>query len=440
MGKSPNDAEETLDGGRPTRVDPPSDLTSLLSVVTLPPEDRLAVDGRLAAGGMGTIEKVVDLPLDRKVARKVIHSNLSTDSDIVRRFVREARITGRLDHPNIVPIHDVGLDSEGRLFFTMKLVTGENLEAIVRKLPDGALPTETLYELLDAVTRVCDALALAHVRGVLHCDVKPANVMVGAFGQVYLMDWGIARVLGEDEETDAEAVDAQRMKGDGTQTEDAVLGSPAFMSPEQAWGKRSELSVVTDVYAVGALIYFFLSRRPPHGAKSVVAALYNAQHEDPPALPDDVPPELARIVTRALSRAPEARHPSVLALKQDILRFMRGGAEFPTREYAAGETIVTEGEVGDAAYIIVSGQCDALRLVHGQRRVLRTMGPGEVFGETAILSEGPRTATVIAREDSLVQVVDRKTVEQELGALKPWMGALLSGLADRFRDLEQQRD
>lgn len=423
------------------------DLSKVLRALALGPDERLRAEEQLAMGGMGAVELVVDASLQRRLARKVMHESLQTQDESVRRFVREARVTGRLDHPNIVPIHEVGLDGHGRIYFTMKLVTGDTLEARVLRLPPpGEVSTDELYDLLDVVIRVCDALSFAHARGVLHCDVKPSNVMVGAFGQVYLMDWGIARILGEDRDEADTPEDSAELEAleDGdpensSKTRNAILGTPAYMAPEQAWGKRRELSVAVDVYAVGALLYQILQRRPPHEGDSFMAVLWEAQNEDPAPLPDATPVELSQIVTRALAREPKDRYPSVVALKQDLVRFMRGGGEFPTRRYAKGEAVVTLGEVGDAAYIIVEGSCDAVRDVDGERTVLRTMGPGEVFGETAILSEGPRTATVVAREDSVLQVVDRATVERELGTMKPWMGAILRGLAERFRDLEKRR-
>lgn len=436
-----------LSGTTRTQVD----LEALLTELSVSPEERLQLEGQLATGGMGSVEIVVDQALARRLARKVMHPNLQTEEDAVRRFVREARVTGRLDHPNIVPIHHVGLDGDGRLFFTMKLVTGDTLEALTDQLPDGVMSTETLFDLLDVVIRVCDALGFAHSRGVLHCDVKPANVMVGAFGQVYLMDWGIARVLGDDADEPGTGenaatddahfrTDADADPEDSNKTRNAILGSPAYMSPEQAWGRRRELTTAADVYAVGALLYRIVARRPPHDGDTFMAALWNAQTNDPRKLPEHVPLELTRIIGRALAREPMERHESVDALKQDLVRFMRGGGEFPTRKYAAGEEVVRVGEAGNAAYIIVSGSCDAVREVDGVRHVLRTMRPGEVFGETAILSDGPRTATVVAREDAVLQVVDRATVEHEAGTMKPWMGSILHGLAARFRDLEKLRD
>ena len=351
-------------------------LPSVLAELSLCAEDRLHAQGMLASGGMGAIEIVIDQALRRRLARKVIHESLQSDADAVRRFVREARIIGRLDHPNIVPIHEVGIDSRGRLYFTMKLVSGRTLEALADAMPVGPVAGESLFDLLDVVIRVCDALAFAHSRGVLHCDVKPSNVMVGEFGQVYLMDWGIARVLDDDEDAapadrspDADATDPS----DSSKTRNAILGSPAYMAPEQAWGRRNELGPAADVYAIGGLVYRAAARRPPHPGDTFIEALTHAQHDEPAPLPADTPPELARIVDRCLARDPADRYASVDAVKQDLVRFVRGGGELPRRRYGAGETVVREGDIGDAAYLIVSGSCDAVRDVDGQRRVLRTM-------------------------------------------------------------------
>lgn len=200
--KKGGDTETDLPVG--SRVGPrsdPGELGSggLVSRLTEGLADRYGPPLAVAHGGMGVVETVQDKPLARVLARKVIHEELRDQRDVVEMFLREARITGQLDHPNVVPVHDLGVSDDGGLFFTMKLVTGRTLREWITELPaDGPVERSELLDLLDVVLRVCDALAFAHSRGVLHCDIKPANVMVGEFGQVYLMDWGVARWIEEE--------------------------------------------------------------------------------------------------------------------------------------------------------------------------------------------------------------------------------------------------
>lgn len=395
---------------------------SILDLVRLSAVDRHVVGGRIGGGGMGSIDVAVDKALDRQVAMKTLHASLRNDDTAVRMFLREARLTGLLDHPHIVPVYDIAETRDRQLFFTMKLVEGRTLADLAQSLPRGAADTASLYTLLEIVARVCDALAFAHAKGVLHCDVKPANIMVGEFGQVFLMDWGIAKIIGD--------------KG-----EEAIIGTACYMSPEQAHGRRHELDVRSDVFLLGALLYELLTHRPPYVSKDRIETLLMAQAgvvKSPRQVAGDlaVPLELDRIVMRAMAAAPADRYPSVSALKEDLTRFMRGGAEFPRKTFAAGETIVAEGDPGDAAYIIVEGSVEVTKSI--TRDEVRTIGAGGVFGEMAILTGGNRTATVVAAEPTTALVVTQQSLELELEALKPWMATLLKSLATRFRDVDTQ--
>lgn len=427
-------------------------VSSILDHVRKPPAGRLEVEAHVASGGMGSIDIAVDRALDRRIAIKTLHPHLRSDDQTVRMFLREARLTGLLDHPHIVPVYELG-EREGQLFFAMKHVEGRTLAELVRTLPRGVLETTTLYTLLDVFTKVCDALAFAHSRGVLHCDVKPANVMVGDFGQVFLMDWGIARLVVKEAAPPARAPST----GDGKETsardakkarahapaDNAIIGTPCYMSPEQARGDRKSLDVRSDVFLLGAMLYELLAHRPPYVSSDRNERLALAAagiFPSPRKIAGEaaVPLELERIVLRAMAKEPADRYPSVAALKEDVVRFMRGGAEFPRRSFHAGDAIVREGEPGDAAYIIVEGCCEIRKETPQGTQTLHTIGAGDVFGEMAILTEGSRTATVVATEPTTVLVITSQVLEQELAALKPWMATLLKSLASRFRDIDTQ--
>lgn len=420
-----------------------STVASILEHARRPPAARLEIEARVASGGMGAIDVAVDRALDRRIAIKTLHAHLSHDEAAVRMFLREARLTGLLDHPHIVPVYDLGEREDGRLFFAMKLVEGRTLADALHALPRGVLDTATLYMLLDVMVKVCDALAFAHSRGVLHCDVKPANVMVGEFGQVFLMDWGIARLVATEAAPDSDrAEDAVRAPKHG-KTDHSIIGTPCYMSPEQARGDRRLLDPRSDVFLAGATLYELLTRRPPYANHDRTETLSLAAAGAFPAPRRvaglSVPPELDRIVMRAMAKRPEDRYPSVAALRDDLVRFMRGGAEFPRRQFAAGDVIVREGEPGAAAYILVEGACEIRRDAGGHEETVQRIGPGHVFGEMAILTQGPRTATVVATEPTTVLVVTAQELEQELAALKPWMATLLKSLAGRFRAADTQQ-
>jgi eukaryotic-like serine/threonine-protein kinase len=415
-------------------------VESVLAEVRRAPSARIDIERRAASGGMGAIDVAVDRALDRRIALKTLHPHLRSSDGAVRMFLREARLTGLLDHPHIVPVYDIGERDSEHLYFAMKLVEGKTLGDVIRALPRGPLDTATLYGLLDVVMKVCDALAFAHSRGVLHCDIKPANVMVGEFGQVYLMDWGIARLTTRDASPLSGAADAA-MSAAAYATDNSVIGTPCYMSPEQARGDRAKLDVRSDVFLLGALLYQVLARRAPYSSADRAETLSLAVSGVFPAprkVAGDgaVPPELERIVLRAMAKNPAERYASVAALREDLVRFVRGGGDFPRKTFDAGATIIREGEPGDAAYIIVAGRCDIQKEMPSGSETLMSIGPGAVFGEMAIMTEGPRTASVVATEVTTVLVVTSDVLDREMDALKPWIATLLKSLAARFRDID----
>jgi serine/threonine-protein kinase len=273
---------------------------------------------------------------------------------------------------------------------------------------------------------------------VVHGDVKPSNVMTGRFGQVYLMDWGIARTSATRRSPARDAVTTSIEEAGGG----LIAGTPAYMAPEQASGGSIDERV--DVFAVGALLYFAFALRPPHAAASSGESWVLARAGEPTPLaeaasPGSVPPELARIVTKAMARDPALRYPSMDELRSDLTRFMRGGDGFPQRWVSAGQHIVQEGDPADAAYVLVRGRASIYQTIGRKKKTLREIAPGEVFGEMAILTGSARTASVIALEDCQLMVVSREIFEREVDAMKPWMGAFARTLAARFRELEQSR-
>jgi serine/threonine-protein kinase len=403
----------------------------------------------LDGGGTGHIESAFDPVLGRSVAVKVLQSFADGDQELQRKFIAEAQITGQLDHPNIVPVYDLG-QHDDKPFIVMKLVRGQTFAAL---LADRTAPRDAddLPQFLGTVLRVCDALSFAHSRGVIHCDVKPENVMVGDHGQVYLMDWGVASVTlrartrsVSEEQADAEAFSApvrlSATTNGGSVNADVIKGTPAYMAPEQLRGRDDLLDERTDVFGLGGLLYEILTGSAPNACQRLAGASFSSEAI---ALPREnelwasLPPELNRITSKALSADPAQRQQSVRELKGDLERFLSGDRWFEAKLFRAGEYIVSQGEAGDAAYIIEHGECEVRREVGTRSIVLRRLGPGAVFGETAVFAHSPRTASVLALSDVSVKLITADSLNRELDR-NPWLGAFVRSLARLFRETDQR--
>ena len=338
-----------------------------------PGEEKYVVAGEIARGGMGVILRAVDRDIRRDVAMKILLSDQKDHSR--QRFVEEAQIAGQLEHPNIVPVHDLGVDTDGRLFFTMKLVKGKSLAeildeqrtpavaALVQSNPRAA-PQHSLARLLGIYQSVLNAIAFAHDRGVIHRDLKPANLMVGDFGEVLVMDWGLAKVAvgrsGSAKQWTHHHVRAtnlgQLAAGKGVGRSPLVLpdphrplatderlkvlvegfasqngeldgklieGTPAYMAPEQARGDLNEIDERSDIYSLGAILYEILTLSPPVRGRSVRAILEDVVagrilSPETRAPERTIPPELSAIALKALARDKPDRYASVLELRKDI--------------------------------------------------------------------------------------------------------------------------
>ena len=265
----------------------------------------------LGAGGMGEVRAAHDPILRRDVALKRLRH---TDSGSIARFIAEAQVTAQLDHPNIVPVHALGTDAAGRPVLVMKRIQGRSLQEL---LETGLLD---LHGRLDVFRRVCDAVAFAHARGVIHRDLKPENVMVGDFGEVLLVDWGLARPLARAPDAHESTITVDRFQtSEGRTRTGAVAGTPAYMAPEQAEGRLAELDTRTDVYGLGAMLHAILTGAPPlSGPPEEVLEHVRNGAIPPPSERTRVPRELDAIVRRAMARAPADRHPSAVALREDV--------------------------------------------------------------------------------------------------------------------------
>jgi serine/threonine protein kinase len=254
----------------------------------------------IGRGGMGVVHRALDRELGREVAIKIPHDAHSRGLE--RRLRTEARILARLEHPGIVPIHDVGRFADGRLFYVMKRVRGRTLRHHLRKLPGTS-------DRLRLFGRICEPVAFAHAHGCIHRDLKPDNVMVGPFGEVMVMDWGVARLAVTPDEP------AEAWNADGTQP-GTVVGTVGFMPPEQARGASSTIDERADVYSLGAVLYLLLTDEAP-GSGDPAEDIRRRS---------DLPRPLRSICARALAPDPAQRYCSVTALAEDVARFEAGQA------------------------------------------------------------------------------------------------------------------
>jgi serine/threonine-protein kinase len=351
----------------------------------------------------------------------------------VEQFIEEAQITAQMDHPNIVPVYELGVDANGTAYFTMKAVRGQSLYdwlAMPRRPPGSS---ERLSEGLEILLKVCDAVSFAHSRGVIHRDLKADNVMVGEYGAVYVVDWGLALVL-------RDGVDTIQRRKRRRRPSSSPIGTVAYMSPEAARGEVGECDERTDVFGLGAILYEIATGAAPYHGGSTDELLERAKAGDytPPEVALDgvgISKKLVRIVRRAMARARADRYATAGEFKREVQRFLRGGSYLPRLAFAPGSRIITEGEAEEAAYVIVRGRCELSRTIDGQKRILQRLGPGEVFGETALVVNTRRTATVDTLDAVTVLVVRRSDLEEELGR-ETWVWALLQALAQRFAELD----
>jgi serine/threonine protein kinase/tetratricopeptide (TPR) repeat protein len=292
----------------------------------------------IGEGGMGQVFQTRDPVLDRELAVKVIHEKYRWNREFERRFLREAQITGRLQHPGIVPVHSLGRLPDGYPYYTMRLVRGESLkEAIARfhsldgPAPETSERNRAFHALLRRFLDVCNAMAYAHSRGVLHRDIKPSNIMLGPYGETLVVDWGLAKHVDQNDPSTDTAVGAEdpcpaARTGWGT-LPGSMVGTPGFMSPEQAAGKLN-LGPATDVYSLGATLYYLLTGRSPFEGDQTDAGSEKGQKGEflrPRSARPDVPRPLEAVCLKAMALHPEDRYASARDLADEIERWLAGG-------------------------------------------------------------------------------------------------------------------
>lgn len=296
-----------------------------------------------ARGGIGLVSVALDTQLNREVALKEIQPQLAADEQSVARFEVEAEITGRLEHPGIVPVHGLGCTPDGRPYYVMRFVKGQSLKEAIAEFhaqPDPGKPADpgaqrlAVRKLLARFIAVCDAVAFAHSRGVIHRDLKPSNILLGPYGETLVVDWGLAKVVGRDlpEPTAEATLRPATASGSSETLAGTAIGTPAYMSPEQAEGRVEELGPATDVYSLGATLYCLLTGRPPLEGEvaSVLRRVERGEFPPPRRVRPEVPPELEAIVLRAMATNPRDRYATPRLLAADLEHWL---ADEPVSAY-----------------------------------------------------------------------------------------------------------
>ncbi|MBL8840211.1 MAG: SUMF1/EgtB/PvdO family nonheme iron enzyme [Planctomycetes bacterium] len=467
-----DDAEEQAPGAAPNDPPPASTWSRMVERVRgrTAPSARYSVGEVLGKGGMGVVYSIWDADLRRRLAMKVIrHSgereappprlgatpspaavaaaHAPIDPVSLGRFLEEAQVTGQLNHPGIVPIHELGLDADGRAYFTMRLVKGATFTEVIDWAAtgeNGFNPTRALSVLV----AVCDALAYAHAKGVVHRDLKPANVMVGRFGETYVMDWGLARVRGQADRHDLrlEAPETARLRTERDEPassrddsplmtmDGAVVGTPAYMPPEQAFGKTELIDARADVYAVGAMLYHLLTRRMPYvepGARMSQHMILAAVQHGPPRpvhqIDAAVPAELAAICERAMERDLAKRYPTTQALADDLRAYLEH------RVVAAYET----GAVAELKKWVERNKALAASLAAGVVLAIGAVSfiawsTGQHADAMAEKNRDLTTANAMVRDEATRADAAKREAEANLADV------LLLGDIKRVRDLEKR--
>lgn len=339
------------------------------------------LEGTLGEGGMGRVLSAQQVAMRREVAVKVLRADADPASS--GELLREALVTGRLEHPNIVPIYLLGRTPEGVPLFVMKRIEGVPWSEVIAdpsKAPGLTASARDDLELhLEVLLKVCDAMEFAHDRGILHRDLKPQNVMLGSYGEVYVVDWGIAVSMNDDGVIPA-ARDAR-----------GIAGTPAYMAPEMAAADPVQFSPRTDVYLLGAILHEIVSGAPPHEGRSVLKQLCQAFDSTAPTYSVEVPEELAGICRKAMARDPKDRFDSVDALRDAVLAFLRHRGSWKLCQEADKRAALFLAQLAD-----VDAKPDRLERLHGLFSECR-------FGYQQALAEWEGNATARAGLDRLLQ-------------------------------------
>jgi serine/threonine protein kinase len=282
---------------------------------------------KVAQGGKSLIRSCKDLHLGRVICHKTLRREFADDPEEQKLFLREARVTAMLQHPNTAPVYEVGFDAKRRYYFTMKLVAGVTLREVLDGLCRGDSATEESWDLerlIDVVIQIGQVLNYAHVHGVVHCDIKPENIVAGSFGEVLLLDWGLAKVQDDDDESDR--LSSSNERDEPLHSKPSHQGTPQYMSPEQIAGE--DLDCRTDIYSLGAILFEVLTLQQLAWGDTLDTLLQNKVKAPPPpptvvAPNRNIPSALESLCLRCVQRAPDHRIQTMLEIIHELLYWLR---------------------------------------------------------------------------------------------------------------------
>ena len=406
-------------------------------------ESKYEVIREVAKGGMGNIYYVYDKDIKRYTVLKTILPTYKDDLDIIKRFIYEARITGELEHPNIIPLHDFGFLPGHGIYFSMSYLTGESLFDIIMKLKardSDYCAKYDFFTLIRIFRKICDAVAFAHSKNIIHRDIKPENIMVGRFGEVILMDWGLAKRLGESSGVNPPEKEkiADSFASPAATQLGQIKGTPVYLSPEQSNGDSTMIDKSTDIFLLGSTLYHMFTYIAPFEAENVIDAVDRARRVDyhrPEKITwghENLSKELCSIINHAMAARKEDRYGSIEELISDLDDLLQGKMHFNKKEFKKGELLLKEGQLGTECYIILRGKVEVFKHIVGKKVVLGTLTAGDIVGEMALITAQPRTANVIATERTETVVLDKNTFSKNLEKLPAWMEKSITSLANRL--------
>ena len=398
----------------------------------------------LGRGGMGEVRKVRDRYLNRFVAMKIVQFNVLRSSDGLNRFIEEARVNAQLQHPNIVPVHDIGVLEDGRYYFTMKEIKGRELSDIIYDVYHSVPGAPTLYQLMTIFHTVVDTIAFAHSHGVLHRDVKPSNIFIGDFGEVLVLDWGIAKFIHSMTHEKNSIVSIQP----NSTLYGNVSGTPIYMSPEQAEG-GIDLDERSDIYSLGAILYEILSGRPPYMGDTAEHILLKVRNEEPPSLelfsptslrnsgtlhnkkrPYPIPTELIEICNQSMYREKNRRYSTAKELANLIQNWLMGLQKKRKAEgaFSKAQTILQEIEKKKRDNIKREEKCT------------------QYFSSTKTKEDAWKIWTIYSEEKIQIKILWRKYKEQLEHTLfhshnyQPAHVHIIRVLSEEYNQASQQKD
>jgi eukaryotic-like serine/threonine-protein kinase len=423
--------------------------------VTLQQSGRYSVKGEHGRGGIGLVLVAYDEHVGREIAIKELipepggepgDSPGQPPAAVAARFLREARVTGQLEHPNIVPVYEVGRREDGTLYYTMKLVRGKNLAEALRECGD----LDERLRLLPHYVDLCNAVAYAHSRGVIHRDIKTDNVMLGEFGETVVLDWGLAKVAGEQDIGVRELERGIRLYQDaeaGKTVDGRAIGTPAYMSPEQADGRVEDIDERSDLWSLGAVLYELLTGRPPFegvNAFEIIGKVLADAIPPPASLDPEIPPELASVCEKALQRDKDARYQKASGLAEEVEAY-QSGARVRAYEYSSWELLkrfvgrnkALSGAVAVLLILLLAGSA----VIYSQYRKAEVARVNEAVAR--IKAEEALDAERAAREKASVAsrqlaVAYQAFAEREI-ALKDYMSAKIYAAAALLYDPDHPR-